>query len=406
MIMQALEGVKVVEFAAFAAGPVIGKHLADHGAVVVHVESRSRPDGFRTHYPPYKDNRYGLNRSGLFALCNNNKLDVTLNLKKPPRALDLAHRMVRWADVVIENFTPGTIRRLGLAYEELKKINPRLIMLSTSNMGQTGPYATHPGFGTQLSSLAGFTHLTGYPEASPQFLYGPYVDFIAVGYGTVAILAALDYRRRTGRGQYIDTAQYDAGVQFMAPAILDYLVNRRVAQRMGNRHPQAAPHGAFPCKGEDRWCVISVFADGEWEALCEVMGRPAWARQAKFATLEGRKQNEDELERELARWTAQFSPEEVVKKLQDKGIRSAVVNTMADLETDPQLQYRKTWRELEQAEIGNFAYEGPPFHLSKTPGGPTRPDPLLGEHNQYFYTQVLGLPEEEFEDLRREGVID
>src|SRR3989337_1297930 len=178
-MMQALKGIKVVEFAAFAAGPVVGKHLADHGATVVHIESKIRPDGFRAHYPPYKDNIHGLNRSGLFALCNNDKLDITLNLKKAPKATDLATTIVAWSDVVIENFSPGTMKRLGLAYEDLRKLKPDLIMLSSSNLGQTGPHANHPGFGSQLSSLAGFTNLIGYADGPPQMLYGPYIGSIA-----------------------------------------------------------------------------------------------------------------------------------------------------------------------------------------------------------------------------------
>ena len=275
--MKALEGLKVVEAAAYAAGPVVGKHLVDQGATVVHVESRIRPDGFRTHYPPYKDNIHGLNRSGLFALCNSEKLGVTLNLKKGPEALALAKRIVSWADVLVENFSPGTIGRLGLGYETLKEVNPRLIMLSSSNLGQTGPHAHHPGFGSQLSSLAGFTNLTGYRDGSPQILYGPYIDYIAVGYGVVAVLAALEYREATGRGQHIDLAQYETGLQYLAPLLLDYTLNGDIAERDGNRHPEAAPHGAFPCAGDDNWCVLSVASDEQWRALCHAMDRPEWA---------------------------------------------------------------------------------------------------------------------------------
>ena len=239
--MQSLKGVKVVEFAAFAAGPAVGKHLADHGATVVHIESRVRPDGFRTHYPPYKDNIHGLNRSGLFALINNDKLDITLNLKKAPQATELAKKIVAWSDVVIENFSPGTMARLGLDYQNLKKVKPDLVMLSSSNLGQSGPHAHHAGFGSQLSSLAGFTHLTGYPDGSPQILYGPYIDYIAVAYGAVAILAALDYKRRTGRGNHIDAAQYETGLQYLAPILLDYKVNGTVAGRNANRDLHAVP---------------------------------------------------------------------------------------------------------------------------------------------------------------------
>lgn len=406
LIMHALQGIKVVEFAAFAAGPVVGKHLADHGATVVHVESRSRPDGFRSHYPPYKDNIYGLNRSGLFALCNNDKLDITLNLKKAPKATDLAKRIVVWSDVVIENFSPGTMERLGLDYETLKAVKPDLIMLSSSNLGQSGPHAHHAGFGSQLSSLAGFTNLTGYRDGPPQILYGPYIDYIAVAYGAVAILAALDYRERTGKGQYIDIAQYETGLQFLAPMLLDYRVNGRVAGRNGNRDPDAAPHGAYPCKEEDSWCVISVFSEKEWKSLCRAMGDPGWTKEGRFATRRARKESEDELDRRIGEWTSQFGPREVVERLQAAGVEAGMVNTMRDLYSDPQLTHRHQWVELEHPEIGKMHYQSPPFILGTSPGTPRRRDPLFEEHNDYFYRELLGLSQEEYRDFVHDGVID
>ena len=404
--MQALKEIKVVEFAAFAAGPVVGKHLADHGATVVHIESKVRPDGFRAHYPPYKDNIHGLNRSGLFALCNNDKLDITLNLKKAPKATDLAKRIVAWSDVVIENFSPGTMKRLGLDYEALRKIKPDLIMLSSSNLGQSGPHAHHAGFGSQLSSLAGFTHLTGYPDGPPQILYGPYIDYIAVAYGAVAILAALDYRERTGKGTHIDTAQYETGLQFMAPILLDYKINGKVASRNGNRDPAAAPHGAYPCKGDDSWCVISASSESDWESLCRAMGNPAWTKESRFATLQSRKEHEDELDQKIGVWTTGFTAREITEKLQASGIRAGIVNTMRDIYSDPQLKHRKQWVELEHPEIGKMHYQRPPFFLTRTPSGPERRDPLLGEHNGYFYQELLGLSEKEYQELVAEGVID
>ncbi len=404
--MQALEGIKIVEFAAFAAGPVVGKHLADQGATVVHIESHSRPDGFRTHYPPYKDNIHGLNRSGLFALCNNDKLDITLNLKKAPRATELAKRIVGWSDVVIENFSPGTMKRLGLDYETLRAIKPDLIMLSSSNLGQTGPHAHHPGFGSQLSSLAGFTHLIGYPGGSPQMLYGPYIDYIAVAYGAVAVLAALDHRQRTGKGLHIDLAQYEAGLQYLTPILLDYKVNGEVTTRNGNRDPYAAPHGAYPCKGDDSWCVLSVFSEAEWQSLRRAMGDPAWTKEPRFGTHEGRKRHEDELDRKVGEWTLRFTSREIVERLQRAGVRAAMVNKMSDLYSDPQLTHRGQWVALEHSEIGDMHYQRPPFILSKTAAGPKRADPLLGEHNAYFYRELLGLSEDEYRELVEEGVID
>lgn len=404
--MKALDGIKVVEFAAFAAGPVVGKHLVDQGATVVHIESHARPDGFRTHYPPYKDNIHGLNRSGLFALCNNDKLDITLNLKKAPKATDLAKKIVAWSDVVIENFSPGTMNRLGLDYEALKGIKPDLIMLSSSNLGQNGPHAQHAGFGSQLSSLAGFTNLTGYPDGPPQILYGPYIDYIAVAYGAVAILAALDYRSRTGKGQHIDLAQYEAGLQYLSPILLDYKVNGGVAMRDANRDPHAAPHGAYPCKGEDSWCVISIFSEAEWASLCRAMGDPAWTKESRFATHKARKEHEDDLDRNIGKWTCQFASQEIGGKLQGAGVHAAAVHTMKDVYSDPQLTHRGQWVKLRHPEIGDMHYQRPPFILSKAPSGPDKPDPLLGEHNAYFYRELLGLSEKEYRDLVEEGVID
>ena len=401
--MRSLKGVKVVEFAAFAAGPVVGKHLADHGATVVHIESRVRPDGFRAHYPPYKDNVHGLNRSGLYALCNNDKLDITLNLKKAPAATELAKKIAGWADVVIENFSPGTMARLGLGYEELSQANPGLIMLSSSNLGQSGPHAHHAGFGSQLSSLAGFTHLTGYPGGSPQILYGPYIDYIAVAYGAVAILAALDYKRRTGKGNYIDAAQYETGLQYLAPILLDYKINGRVAERNANRDPHAAPHGAYPCKDDDRWCAISVSSDDEWQKLVKAMKNPAWVK--KFASFQARKAKEDELDRLVGEWTRGFKARELMETLQKAGVKAGVVNRMCDVYDDPQLKQRPQWVELKHPEIGKMHYQRPPFLLTKTPPGPSKRDPLLAEHNDYFYRELLGLSEEEYKKLVDEQVI-
>lgn len=405
MADQALSGIRVIEFGAYAAGPTIGKHLADHGAQVIHVESRLRPDGFRTHYPPYKDHRPGLERSGLFALGNNNKLDITLNLKHP-RGVEVARALVARSDAVVENFTPGTLGRLGLGWQELSRVNPRLVMLSTCNQGQTGPHAQHPGFGSHLSSLAGFTQLIGYSDSEPMLLYGPYIDYIAVGFGVLALVAALDYRRRSGRGQYIDLSQLESGLQFQARVVLDYAANGRVARRHGNHHPYAAPHDAFPCQGEDAWVAISVHDDRQWEAVVRALGSPAWARDPRFATVLGRKQHEAELAEHLAAWTRQRTPREAEAVLQAAGVHAAAVNAMPDLFTDPQIQHRGVWQYLDHPEIGHHAYESSPWILSETPGRIHSPAPLLGQHNHSVYTGVLGLSETEYRELEAEGVFE
>jgi crotonobetainyl-CoA:carnitine CoA-transferase CaiB-like acyl-CoA transferase len=397
--------VMIIEFAAFAAGPGVGKYFADHGATVIRIESRSRPDGFRSHYPPFKSDIRGLNRSGCFSLFNNNKYSVTLNLKSP-HGLALAKRLVTLCDVVIENFTPGTMARLGLSYEVLSELKPDLIMLSTCNMGQTGPHASHPGFGSQLTSMAGFTHLTGYPDKAPALLYGPYIDIIAIGFGVLAVAVALEHRRQTGEGQYIDLSQYETGLQFLIPILLHYTANGQVTDRHGNRCLDAAPHGAYRCKGKDQWCVISVFSDEEWRALVRAMGNPSWAKEERFSTLKGRKENEQELNRRLEDWTSLRQVEEVVETLQPNGVRAARVANMCDLFFCPQLKHRQAWRTLDHAEIGPHHYESPPFVMSESPARLDRPAPLLGEHNRHIFHELLRIPEEELEKLGPEGVFE
>jgi len=404
MSKQIFEGIKIAEFAAIAAGPLIGKHMADHGATVVHVESHERPDGFRQNYPPYKDNKPGINRSGAFAICDNNKYGVTINLKAKG-GVDLAKRLIAWADIVIENFTPGTMKKLGLGYEDMKKVNPDIILLSSCNQGQTGPHAFHPGFGSHLSSLCGFTYMTGYRDKLPCILYGPYVDHVGVGYGVIAAVAALEHRRRTGEGQFVDLAQYEVGVQFMIPALLDYGVNKRILERDGNRHGYAAPHNTYRCKGEDRWCVISVFNDDEWRTLCKVMGREDLVSDSRFKTIPARKQNEQALDSEIEKWTSKLTAEEVFKKLQDKGVKAGFVENMDDMFKDPQLKHRGFWAAVDHPEIGRYHAEGPPFLYSKTPFKIDRPAPMLGEHNETVFQKFVGMSKDEYDRLVKEGVI-
>jgi crotonobetainyl-CoA:carnitine CoA-transferase CaiB-like acyl-CoA transferase len=401
---HALADIKVVEFAAFAAGPMIGKHLGEHGATVIHVESRTRPDGFRQHYPPYKDNKPGLNRTGSFALFNDSKMSVSLNLKSP-RAIEIAKKIIAWADVLIENFVPGVMERLGLGYEAARQVNPDLVYLSSCNMGQTGPKASQRGFGSQLTSQSGFTELAGYPGGEPMLLFGPYIDFVAVGFGLTAVLAALDHRRRTGCGQFIDLAQYETGLQFIAPVLLDYEANNRVMTHDGNHDPFAAPHNAYPCRGDDQWCVIAVFSDDEWRALCNASDHPEWISDPRFATFAARKQNEDALDQLIAQWTIQFAPRAVMEKLQAVGVAAGIVNHLGDLFCDPQLKHRNIWRELSHAELEKFDYEAPPFNLSETPAE-LHPSPLLGEHNRDVFGGILGLSDGEIDALTQQGAIE
>ena len=397
----ALDGITVVEFGGYAAGPAIGKYLANFGARVIHVESMSRPDGFRLQYPPYKDDRVGINRSGCFAFFNDSKLGVSLDVKHPA-ALRLIHRMIARTDVVIENMRPGVMARLGLGYAELKKHNTGLVMLSTSNLGQTGPRATHPGFGSQLSSLSGFTELIGAGDGPPSCLYGPYIDMIAVAYGGAAVLAALDRQWRTGEGAFIDLAQYEAGLQFVAPALLAYSVNGASPTRDGNRDRVAAPHGCYPCR-DAAWVVISCWDDKEWTRLDAAIGDAALANPA-FARAPGRRAAETEIDAALARWTRGRTAHEAAAALHRAGVHAAVVNTMRDLYDDPQLAAREIWQTFDHTELGPMRYRMVSYQLSETPGRVRSAAPRLGEHTEQVFRDWLGLTAEEYADLSADGV--
>jgi len=398
------EDVKILEFGQIVAGPLIATYMSDYGAEVIHVESKGRPDQYRF-YPPFKDNKPGIDRGFQLPIYSHNKYGITLNMKHP-KAVEVAKRIVKnWANVVTENFTPGVMNRMGLGYEELRKIRPDIIMLSSCNQGQTGPHATHPGMGSHLTHLSGFSHLSGWPDGDPFILAGPFIDFIGVIYGSIGLVAALEHRRQTGDGQHVDVSQFEGGIQFLIPALLDYTVNDHVQGRNGNRCDYAAPHGAYPCQGEDRWCVIAVFTDEEWKSLCQVMGNPDWTKNSKFATLLGRKQNEEELDNLIGEWTARFTAEEIMTRLQAEGVEAAVVSNAQDMYNDPHLN-RYLWAEMEHAVIGKYHLQLPPFRLSKVPSQVRMSGPLLGEHNEYVYLNMAGLSQEEYKQLEEEGVFE
>lgn len=401
---QVLEGIKVVEFSRVIVGPHVGRMLAEHGATVIRVESADHPDTLRV-ASPYKDNQPGVDRAGYFSKYNVNKLSITLNLEKD-RGKEVFGRLVRWADILIESNAPAVMPKLGLSYESLRQIKPDLIMVSTSLLGQTGPWHRFKAYGGQAAAMAGFYHLTGYPDEDPPGVFGAYTDTLSPQWIVCALLAALDYRRRTGEGQYLDHSQFEAGVHWLAPTILDYAINGRVTERMGNRDPDAAPHGVYRCQGEDRWCTIAVTSDKEWRACCGVIGRPQWAQESRFSTLLKRKENEDELDRLVEEWTQNHSPEEVMSLMQQAGVAAGVVARSEDIHSDPQLKHRGHFVVLEHREMGPTVYDMPPYRLSQTPAQLRLPAPCLGEHTHYVCREILGMSDEEIADLMAEGVLE
>lgn len=396
-------GLKVADFSWVGVGPITVKHLADHGATVVHVESSTRPDVLRLN-PPFRG-KPGINRSQFFANYNSSKLGLSLNLNTP-EGQAVARRLVAWADVVAESYTPRAMRKWGLSYEDVRAINPSVVMISTCQQGQTGPHAYYAGYGNLAAALAGFFHLTGWPDREPAGPYGAYTDFINPHFATAALVAALDHRQRTGQGQYIDLSQYEGAVQFIAPAILDYTVNGQVMTRAGNAVDWAAPHNAYPCAGEDRWLALTIRTDEQWAAFGALTADQPFAADPRFATLAGRKAHEAELDALIAAWTAGQNAEDLMTRCQAAGVSTGVVQNCADLHADPQIEHRNFFVELDHAEMGPSHYDGLIFGLSETPGALRRPAPVIGQHNEQVLRDLLGYDEDEIAELLITGALD
>ena len=402
---RVLEGVKIVDFSWAIAVPLATRFLGEFGAEVIKIECHARPDENRM-LAPFKDDISGVNRSGYFANICADRYGITLNFNDP-QAVEIAKRLVSRADVVTEAFIPGKMKKWGLDYEELRKVKPDIIMLSHAAQGQTGPFALVPMLGYYAQAGTGITELTGWPDREPAGTATAYPDYPAAWLVVVAIMAALHHRRRTGKGQYIDIAQFEVTLNFMASTFLDCTVNGRVQTRMGNRSGRAAPHGAYPCRGDNRWCIIAVSTDQEWHGFCQVMGNPAWTGDPRFATLLGRKKNEDELDALVGEWTIKQTAEEVINLMQAAGVPAGVVQNGADLiDRDPQLKYRQHFWKLDHAEMGPRICQAPPFKLSKTPAELRMPFPSLGEHNEYICRQILGMSDKEFAGLLEKGTLD
>ena len=400
----ALEGVHILDFAWVGVGPITTKYFADNGAEVIRVESAARPDVLRIG-PPWKDAQPGLNRSQFFASYNTSKKGITLDLSKP-KARELAKRMVPWADIVVESFTPKAMRNWGLDYESLRELRPDLIMLSTCMQGQTGPNALYPGFGQLMAALSGFYYISGYGPGSCTPPYGAYTDFIAPRISACTLLAALDYRRRTGKGQYIDMAQYEAAMQNLAPALIDYFATGRVLGPRANASDRYAPHGAYRCADEDlseRWIAIAVANDEQWAAMLNALA--ADCSDARFATAIGRLEHAAPLDEFVNTLTRGHSAADLTAKLQAARVAAYPVENCVDIHQDENLESFGFWHWLEHKEMGPSPYEGLSHRMSRTPGDLRAAAPILGQHNDEVFRDMLKLNPDEIEQLRSENVI-
>ncbi len=398
-------GLTILAFCWAVVGPLTMKFFADHGATVIRVETSKRPCTMRSS-APYKDNVPNYNKGGYFNYYNSNILSLSLNMQLP-EAREIAKRLAVECDVFMENYTPGNMEKWGLSYEELKKLRPEIIMMRQSGYGSWGPYKNLPAFGMVLVPIAGLPNFIGWPGKEPLPVgVSAYTDCISPRFATAALIAALDYRKKTGKGQLLDLSQFEAAIYFLSPAVLDYDINGREPERIGNSSPYAAPHGVYPCQGDDRWCTIAVSDDEEWASLCREMGRPEYAEDPRFNTLASRKQNEDELNKLIGEWTVGLTAEDVMERLQAAGVPAGVVKNAADMYNDPQLRKRNIYWPMEHSEMGMFTHLGQSFQLSKTPSKAYSPSPLLGEHTEYICTKLLGMPDEEFIDLMQKGVFE
>ena len=403
--MRPLEGLNVLDFCWVAAGPMTTSYLVEYGATVVRIESKLRPEVLRN-APPYGSPGTGPNRSGYHANYNAGKYGFGLNMAHP-KAMDLIReRFVPWADLITENFTPGTMEKWGLGYEALSAIKSDIVLFSTSMLGRGGPYSRQPGFGAVLSSLSGMTALTGWPDRAPTNPYGAYTDFIVPRFAIPTILAALDYRRRTGRGQHLDMSQLEAALHFIAPVMLDYTLNGHEAQRVGNRHPAAAPHGVYPCQGDDRWCTIACLSDAHWQALCQALGQPAWMQDTRWSTLRGRKAHEVELDAQLSAWTHTQEAEAVMQRLQQAGVPAGIVHTNQGMLEDPQLCHRGHVVYLDHPGVGRHPVQRSEFRLSRAVPEHRWAAPLIGQHTVQVCQDILGMAEAEITALMAEGVLE
>ena len=399
----ALQGIRVLDFTWIHAGPSATRILSDQGAEVIKVESNN---ALSVVGGPASATARGLGQRHNW---NAGKLSISLNMKTT-QGIDIAKRLVAVSDVVAENFSGRVMPSWGLDYDSIRAINPGIIMLSMSGLGRTGPWKDRVSYGQTLQAWSGFTELTGFPDTDPSGPASAYSDATGGMAGAQAVLLALIHRSRTGRGQWLDVSQFESLTSLLDTLVLDMSVNgsAAVSTRTGNRLPHGggAPHGAYRCRGEDRWVAISVFTDEEWRAFVDALGDPQWAADPRFASGDARERNADALDAHVESWTMGRTAEEVMSRLQAAGVAAGVVQTGEDLSRDPQLKERGFFRRVPDHQGEVRTIESAPYKMSRTPGSVTRGAPAFAADMTYVLRELLGMSDDEVEDCAIAGAFD
>ena len=416
-----LRDIRVLDFTHGLAGPFGTQMLAYFGAQVIKVESAARPDRFRQAgngaSPP------AFNRG--FAEFNRNKLDISVNMGTN-EGRRIARNLIAISDLIAENFSAGVLRRWGLTYDQLKDVHPEIIVVSLPGMGSRGPNRHWVTWGASLLAFSGVTWMWGYPDQEePVGNQIAHPDYVGGILGAIGAMAALDERRRTGLGQAVELPQVAGAVSLLPTTFLEYFANARPPQRAGNSSPWYAPYGVYPCAGSsqrshphpdplpqgrgeekpDRWCVIAVTSEAEWTAFCRAIGEPSWTKDGRFTSMAGRVAHRDHLDRHVTAWTRQFTPHEVMDRLQGAGVSAGAVQNGRDLFHDPHLRARNMVLQGQHAKLPELAFPGIPVKLSETPGVITRPAPELGQDNDHVFGELLGMASEDVAGLRESGVL-
>ncbi len=397
----ALAGVKIADFSWVGAGPRATKDLADHGALVVKIESRKRLDLGRLS-PPFKDGKRNPDGSAFFAQTNTGKRSVSLNLGDP-RGVELAKALVTWADVVVENFSKGYLDRIGLSYAAMRELNPDVILASVSVAGREGPLSAIRGYGNSAAALSGQAALSGWPDRPPHMPTFAYGDVVAPMFATIGVLAALEHRRRTGEGQHIDVSQVEPLMHTLSDVYLSHAIDGPSGDNRANRAAGTAPHGVYPCRGPDQWCAIACETEDQWEAL-KTVAATAELGHERFATLALRKANEGHLDAALSAWTRAWDKHLLSEALRAAGVPAGAVQDGREVFTDPELIRAGHFVRVDHPVLGQSDMPGPPsrFSLSTVCVGPA---PLLGQHNEEVFVGLLGIARDRISELEAEGVL-